>query len=436
MRSTVGTSSRLGVMIVAAMLCAAGLAFCGCAGDARPIRTEAELYEMQSADEELAATEFAAAVERCVVRVGAEGAGLDGPVCDVLALSGGGDFGAFGSGFLLGWGETPEATDRRPDFDGVSGVSTGSLIAPFAFLGDEGSLQQIDQFYRNPRQDWIKTRGWFFFLPMFPSFMEIPGLDRDIRGAIDEAFIRRIAARASEGRVLLVSATNLDLGTQRAWDLGGYATRMQTPSDIDRIHRMMFASSAIPAVFPPIEIDGFLYADGGVTANVLLRLDPSSPTGFPQTWQRIHPGRPMPRIRYWIIVNNQLRQPPATVRTRWPSIFGPSLATAIRSATVAEIRWLAAQADYTNAAFGTNIEVRSVAIPDDWRPPVKGDFQKPTMDSLSDLGREMGKDPRSWTLWTRPLAATHSSGVEAREAVGQEHASTGTGVSTSPSSSR
>jgi hypothetical protein len=69
---------------------------------------------------------------------------------------------------------------------------------------------------------------------------------------------------------------------------------------------------------------------------------------------------------------------------------------------MAEVRWLAAEADYVNAVYGTNIEVRVTAIPDDWRAPVKGDFQKETMESLADLGRLMGADPASWTVWAAP----------------------------------
>ncbi len=133
---------------------------------------------------------------------------------------------------------------------------------------------------------------------------------------------------------------------------------------------------------------------------MLLTLDPTNPAAFLPTWKRLYPDRPLPKVRYWILMNNQIRPPPGTVQARWPGIAGPALATAIRSATVAEIRWLAAQANYVNSAMGTNIEVRVLAIPNQWRPPVKGDFQKETMTSLSDLGQKLGADPASWTLWT------------------------------------
>jgi hypothetical protein len=381
-----------------ASVAAATLWIGGCSSNPRLTLTEPQLVERERLEDDKATEEMTQLIERLVKRV----ASKNEPVTDFLALSGGGDYGAFGSGFLVGWGTIKDPKFERPDFDAVTGVSTGALIAPFAFLDDEQAISQVDDFYRNPRKDWVRSRGWFFFLPIFPSFMEIPGLDRDVRGSMDEAFVHRIAQRASEGRCLMVAATNLDLKEQRAWDLGTEAMRASTKQDFARINDMVFASSAIPAVFPPVEIDGFLYADGGVTANVLLRLDPSLPRGFIQTWKRTYPDRKLPKIRFWIIFNNQMREPPTTVQPRWPKIATPSLSTAIRSATVAEIRWLSSQADYVNAAYGTDIEVRVVAIPDDWRAPVPGDFQKETMVSLSDLGRKLGADPTCWKVWTKP----------------------------------
>src|SRR5687768_17108626 len=78
------------------------------------------------------------------------------PVIDVLVISGGGDWGAFGAGFLKGWGEVPaDHPLARPEFDVVTGVSTGSLIAPFAFLGDDASIEQVVHLYRNPQKDWV-----------------------------------------------------------------------------------------------------------------------------------------------------------------------------------------------------------------------------------------------------------------------------------------
>ena len=164
----------------------------------------------------------------------------------------------------------------------------------------------------------------------------------------------------------------------------------------------MLASAAIPGVFPPRLIGDSVYADGGVSANVLVKLDPRHPSGFIQRWKAAHPEKDLPKLRYWVVINNQWSHQPKTVQIEWPKVVAPSLSTAIRSATLAEVRWLAAQADYVNLKYDADIEVRVVAIPDDWRPPVEGAFMKETMVSLADLGRKLGADPGSWKLWSAP----------------------------------
>src|SRR3954465_1280766 len=81
------------------------------------------------------------------------------PVLDLLIISGGGDIGAFGAGFLKGWATVPKTEAlARPKFDIVTGVSTGALIAPFAWLDDRDADERIVQLYRNPRKDWVKER--------------------------------------------------------------------------------------------------------------------------------------------------------------------------------------------------------------------------------------------------------------------------------------
>lgn len=65
-----------------------------------------------------------------------------GHALNLLTLSGGGQNGAFGAGFLIGWRES----GRRPEFDVVGGVSTGALLATHAFLGtpaDDAKLEEM-----------------------------------------------------------------------------------------------------------------------------------------------------------------------------------------------------------------------------------------------------------------------------------------------------
>lgn len=411
--------SRKHTLVMARFVMAVGLlpagvltvsATAGCASTSRPAMTDAELMARSTADAAEMRTTLRDAVTRVIDRVDRESASSpEGPVIHFLAMSGGGDNGAFGAGFLVGWGEVQDREWARPDFDAVTGVSTGALLAPFAYIGTDEAYQEVDNFYRNPKRDWIRERGLLFFLPKNASFSTIPGLERDIRDAIDGDFITQMAERSRQGKIMAISATDLDLGRQRFWEVGAESQAAVQTGDFDRVQRILLASAAIPAVFPPVQIGDSLYGDGGVSANIFLRLDARSPEAFIPRWREAYPGRPLPKVRYWIIINNQAQHIPNTVQARWPKVIGPSLSTAIRSATLAEVRWLTAEANYVNTLYDGDIEVRVVTIPSDWRPPVEGGFKKETMESLSDLGRRMGADPSSWTLWTTPVDKARGS---------------------------
>lgn len=366
----------------------------GCGTTKRSVRTEKELTAMHDQDMALAHQQFAESVARMIDRVAAQAE----PEINLLALSGGGDKGAFGAGVLVGWGQAVDPEHRRPVFDAVSGVSTGSMLAPFAFVGTDEACDTVEGFYRHPRKDWVRSRGPLFFLPSNTSFATINGLERDVVEGLTPDFINQMVAGSDEGRVLAVASTNIEMGTQRVWELGHFARLAQADGDPKHVSDLMLASSSIPAAFPPREINGFLHTDGGVTCNILVRLDPDAPDGFIQQWRARYPDRPLPRVRYWIIFNDQILQAPTTVQGTWPSVLTPAIATAIRSATMSEIRWLAAQARYINEAYDADIEVRMVAMPASWRPPVPGVFIEETMVSMADAGRAAGADPLAWQV--------------------------------------
>src|SRR5207342_2800610 len=79
-----------------------------------------------------------------------------GHALNVLSLSGGGQNGAFGAGFLTGWRES----GRRPEFDMVGGVSTGALLATHALLGTPADDAQLEEMYTQiTKKDIYKDRG-------------------------------------------------------------------------------------------------------------------------------------------------------------------------------------------------------------------------------------------------------------------------------------
>ncbi|WP_439392209.1 patatin-like phospholipase family protein [Bradyrhizobium sp. PMVTL-01] len=192
-----------------------------------------------------------------------------------LALSGGGADGAYGVGVLNGW----TAARTRPTFSVVSGVSTGGLIAPFAFLGS-----QYDDTLKE-----VYTSGIAESLLNDPSIMRVlfgSGLFGNTRlrelvaRYVGPEIMAQVARENAKGRRLLIVTTDLDTQRTAIWDMGKIAA-VGTPEALKLFRDVMAASASIPLVFPPIMIDAEgqgrrfqeMHVDGGVTAPVLTLPD-------------------------------------------------------------------------------------------------------------------------------------------------------------------
>jgi hypothetical protein len=125
----------------------------------RPARTLTELFELRKERDAYLAEKRRVFGQRALARAKARYDAHPGEpvVWNLLLISGGGDWGAFGTGFLKGWSRLHRPL-TKPEFDVVTGVSTGALISPFAFLGDDESIEAVVALYRNPNPDWVKTR--------------------------------------------------------------------------------------------------------------------------------------------------------------------------------------------------------------------------------------------------------------------------------------
>ena len=331
--------------------------------------------------------------------------GGEPPVKDILILSGGGAKGAFGAGFLAGWGAIESGPMARPEFDTVTGVSTGALIAPFAFVGTSEAYDTIDRFYRNPGSDWIKKRRPLAFWPSRISMYNNENLEAYVRDQFDEDLVRAVAEGADEDRIVLVGATNLDQGRMRVWNLCTEAHDALESGDLDRIQSMLLASAAIPAAFPPVEIDGDMYVDGGASEQLYALGDTNEENNPARIWRERYPGIPLPKIRFWIIVNTKLELAPAITQPKWVDIVGRSLSTLMRASLVSTLQRLQATAAMYRNSGEVDIEFRYVAIPDDYTP-IEGEemFDAEIMTALSDLGRKMGADPSSWRTGVPSIA--------------------------------
>jgi predicted patatin/cPLA2 family phospholipase len=188
-----------------------------------------------------------------------------------LALSGGGADGAYGAGVLNGW----TAAGTRPKFTVVSGVSTGALIAPFAFLGSAYDATLRDVYTTGIAESLIDKPNIiniFFRSGLF----ENARLRELVAGYVDQRMLAAIAAEHAKGRGLFIVTTNLDTQRTVIWDMGRIAA-IGSPQALSLFRDVVAASASIPVVFAPVLIDAEanghhfqeMHADGGVTEPVL-----------------------------------------------------------------------------------------------------------------------------------------------------------------------
>jgi predicted acylesterase/phospholipase RssA len=192
-----------------------------------------------------------------------------GKVYPILAISGGGANGAYGAGLLKGWSK--EGT--RPLFKVITGVSTGAIIAVFAFLGKDYDAE-LERYYTTMSIEDVMTRKFPFISLLGDSLASNLPLERKISNTIDGKIIAKIAAEHRRGRRLFIGTANLDAERFVIWDMGAIACR----GDVKLFRKVILASTAIPVIFPPtifhVEVNGKTYdemhVDGGALTQVFV----------------------------------------------------------------------------------------------------------------------------------------------------------------------
>ncbi len=188
-----------------------------------------------------------------------------------LAVSGGGDDGAFGAGILVGWSKSI----TRPKFKLVTGISTGALIAPYAFLGAAYDAKLKAAYTTISTKDIVKIPG----LPTLGSeaLTDSSPLALRIAKDVNEEMLADVAAAHRRGRRLYIGTTDMDAQRFVVWNMGAIAASGHQGA-LDLFRKVMLASASIPGVFPPVyievEVDGQIYdemhVDGGVITQVFF----------------------------------------------------------------------------------------------------------------------------------------------------------------------
>ncbi|MEO1192294.1 MAG: patatin-like phospholipase family protein [Pseudomonadota bacterium] len=348
------------------------------------IRGWGDHLEFSKAQKDAAIAGFAARLRATRAEEIASGEPL---VENLLALSGGGPDGAYGAGYLNGW----TARGDRPEFDFVTGISTGSIVGVFAFLGPDYD-DKLKEVYTTYTTDQLFTPTIFAGLTGGTALTDSRGYRRLIERYIDDEVVARLGQAFREGRNLFIGTTNIDAARPVIWSMGAIAASGH-PMARTLIQDIIQASSAIPAAFPPVLIpveteDGKVYdemhVDGGATQQVML-----FSANLPLKSIDEALGHPVDRTLY-IIMNNKLVKPYEPVRPRLISIAGTAASSLIGGSGSGDIYRIFTLSQRDDMALNL------IWIPEDFSVVAEEAFDPVYMKALYDLGYQHGLAGDRW----------------------------------------
>ncbi len=313
-------------------------------------------------------------------------AGIYGKEHSYLALSGGGANGAFGAGLMLGWTDS----GIRPEFTMVTGISTGALIAPFAFLGPAYD-EALKEIYTGVSTKDILTPRRILTGLTSDALADSAPLQNLIAKYVTPQLLEALAAEYGKGRQLNIGTTNLDASRPVIWNITRIAASGH-PKSLELIHKLLLASASIPVAFPPVlievEADGRrfdeLHVDGGGSSQIFLY-----PLGI--DWRRIEEKLKVQGIpNAYLIRNGQFKEPYEPVEPSVTSIAGQSINSLLASQGIG---------DMYRVYFATKrdgLSYHLAHIPEDFTEQPKEPFDTEHMRKLFNLAYKLAKDGYPW----------------------------------------
>ena len=315
-------------------------------------------------------------------------AGVSGQEHSYLAISGGGANGAYGAGALVGW----TAKGDRPEFAIVTGVSTGALIAPFAFLGSDYDVA-LKEIYTTLGTDQVFNVRSVFKIIGGDGVVDTTPFTATLRTYVNDEVIEKIAAQYRKGRLLLIGTTNLDAGRPVIWNIGRIADSGH-PAAPELIRDILRASASIPGAFPPVyipvESNGLSYdemhVDGGAAAQMFLY--PSS-----LDWQDVMKALDVQGTpQAYLIRNSRVHPNYEPVNPRLSTIAARTIDSLIRTQGVGDAYRIYAVAERD----GVDVSLTWIpknAIEDDSDEP----FDPKYMSQLFEFGYQRALKDELWT---------------------------------------
>jgi hypothetical protein len=311
-------------------------------------------------------------------------------VYNYLAVSGGGSDGAFGAGLLNGWTKV----GGRPKFKVVTGVSTGALIAPFAFLGSKYD-ETLKKAYTTVDQSRVFVVHSLLSILWQESLTDTAPLREMVASFIDDKVLADIAIEHAKGRRLLVASTNLDAEEPVVWDLGAIASS-NAKNKLQLFRSILVASAAIPAVFPPVmfevEVDGKKYDEMHVDGGVFFQsFSIGSIIDLPSTIKNAHPeytGKFTQRL--YVIRNGRITPDPKQVERGLSSIAVRAIGSMFKVSGINDLWRL-----YLSTIHD-EIEFRYIAIPLEYEGTTEQQFNEAEMINQYKYGEKLASQGIPW----------------------------------------
>jgi predicted acylesterase/phospholipase RssA len=320
----------------------------------------------------------------------------DHPI-NILALSGGGADGAFGAGALVGL--TRSAS--RPEFAVVTGVSTGALIAPYAFLGSDWDHSLTEVYTSGLAEHQLHSRslGTVFGSSTYNGAPLKELVDR----YTTDALIAAVAHEAANGRLLLVATTDVSTAEPVIWDLGSIALNGGAGAR-ELFRDVLVASASVPKLFPPVVIrvqeQQALYNEVHVAGGTSL------PFFVPQDFAavfRTASNRPQ-SVTLYVIIDGRLMEDSTPNHKHNRPVESRSVSAGLDHMVSTTLELTAGDAAIDGTAF------QFAAIPAAYPQTDSSDFRTPSPQALFQYGYRCAQAGRLWTS-SRRDAADNVSGV-------------------------
>ena len=308
---------------------------------------------------------------------------------EMLAISGGGEDGAFGAGLLNGWTEA----GNRPTFSLVTGVSTGALTAPFAFLGPRYDASLKSVYTDITPKDVLEPRYLLNAALFEDALADNAPLFGTISKHLNEAMLAEIARAYESGRLLLIGTSDMDAQLPVAWNIGAIAASGH-PRALDLVRRILLASAAIPGAFPPVMIevtlDGKTYqemhVDGGAFTQVFLY--PRSVTR--ERRAHIRHGDHVQPARAYVIRNGRITPNPGHTERRTFKIVERAISSMISASGYNDV------ARILNTTREDKVDFNLAAIGPDFQLEAKEPFEQAYMRKLYDHAFALARAGYPW----------------------------------------